>query len=213
MITPFPVSVLKPGSVHRPMPGIEVDIVDEEGNRVEDGVAGNLVMTKPWPSMLLDIFGKPELHAATYWPLGPGKYWAGDIATRDEDGLIWIHGRSDDVMNIAGHRIGNVELENAFLAHKAVADAAVIGIPDKIKGEVAKAFIVLQREFAALDDHNEIIRMLKSHIRKEVGPVAVIRSVEFVEALPRTSSGKIVRRVLKAREAGLQVDLGAVVED
>ena len=213
MITPFPVSVLKPGSVHRPMPGVEVDIVDEEGNPVEHGVAGNLVVTRPWPSMMLDIYGKPEMHDATYWPLGPGKYWAGDIATRDEDGLIWIHGRSDDVMNIAGHRIGNVELENAFLAHKAVADAAVIGIPDKIKGEVAKAYIVLQQEFAALDDHNEIIRMLKNHIRKEVGPVAVIRSVEFVEALPRNNSGKIVRRVLKAREAGLQVDLSAVVED
>jgi acetyl-CoA synthetase len=116
-------------------------------------------------------------------------------------------------MNIAGHRIGNVELENAFLTHKAVAEAAVIGIPDKIKGEVAKAYIVLQAEFAALDDRNEIIRMLKTHIRKEVGPVAVIRSMEFVETLPRTSSGKIARRVLKAREAGVQVDLAAVVED
>jgi acetyl-CoA synthetase len=162
--------------------------------------------------MLLDIFRKPEIYDSVYWPLGPGKYWAGDIATRDEDGLIWIHGRSDDVMNIAGHRIGNVEVENAFLSHKAVADAAVIGIPDKIKGEVAKAFVVLQPEFAALDDHNEIIRMLKTHIRKEVGPVAVIRSVEFVDSLPRTRSGKLARRVLKAREAGEDIDLTAIAE-
>jgi acetyl-CoA synthetase len=213
MITPFPVSVLKPGSVHRPMPGVEVDIVDDDGQPVENGMAGNLVVTKPWPSMLLDVYGKPELYEGTYWPLGQGRYWAGDIATRDEDGLVWIHGRSDDVMNIAGHRIGNVEVENAFLSHKAVADAAVIGIPDKIKGEVAKAFVVLQPEFAALDDRNEIIRMLKTHLRKEVGPVAVIRSVEFVDALPRTRSGKIARRVLKAREAGVSIDMTAIAED
>jgi acetyl-CoA synthetase len=213
MITPFPVSVLKPGSVHRPMPGVEVDIVDDDGQPVENGMAGNLVVTKPWPAMLLDVYRKPELFETAYWPLGPGKYWAGDIATRDEDGLIWIHGRSDDIMNIAGHRIGNVEVENAFLSHKAVADAAVIGIPDKIKGEVAKAFVVLQPEFAALDDRNEIIRMLKTHLRKEVGPVAVIRSVEFVDALPRTRSGKIARRVLKAREAGVNIDMTAIAED
>jgi acetyl-CoA synthetase len=195
------------------MPGIEVDVVDDDGSPLEAGVAGNLVVTRPWPSMLLDVYRKPDVFDATYWPQGPGKYWAGDIATRDEDGLIWIHGRSDDVMNIAGHRIGNVEVENAFLSHKAVTEAAVIGIADKIKGEVAKAFVVLQPEFAALDDRNEIIRMLKNHIRKEVGPVAVIRSVEFVEALPRTRSGKIARRVLKAQECGVAIDLTAIAED
>jgi acetyl-CoA synthetase len=163
--------------------------------------------------MLLGLFHKPELYTKTYWPLGPELFWAGDIAHRDEDGLIWIHGRSDDVMNIAGHRIGNVELENAFLTHKAVSEAAVIGIHDKIKGEVGKAFIVLQPEFAVLDDRNEIIRMLKNHIRKEVGPVAVIRSVEFLDKLPKTRSGKIARRVLKAREAGTETDLSAIAEE
>ena len=213
MISPFPVSVLKPGSVHRPLPGIEVDVVNDQGEPVRTGEQGNLVVTKPWPSMLLGLYRKPDLFRSTYWPLGPGQYWAGDIATRDEDGLIWIHGRSDEALNIAGHRIGNVELENAFLSHKAVADVAVIGIPDKIKGEVAKAFVVLQPEFAVLDDRNEIVRMLKAHMRKEVGPVAVIRSVEFVDTLPRTRSGKIVRRVLKAREAGIETDMSSIVED
>lgn len=213
MITPFPVSVLKPGSVHRPVPGIMVDVVDDQGHPVPTGVQGNLVITQPWPSMLLDLDRKPDLYQSGYWPLGPNLYWTGDIVTKDDDGLIWIHGRSDDIMNIAGHRIGNVELENAFLMHKAVVDVAVVGIPDKIKGEVGKAFVVLTPDFAMLEDRNEIIRMLKDHLRKEVGPVAVIRSIEFVDSLPRTNSGKIARRMLKDREAGIAMDPSLLAED
>lgn len=197
VITPFPVSVLKPGSVHRAIPGVDAEVVDDAGNPVPVGKKGNLILTRPWPSMMLGLFRKPELYETTYWPQGAKQYWAGDIASRDEDGLLWIHGRSDDIINIAGHRIGNVEMENAFLTHKAVSDVAVIGVADKIKGEVAKAFVVLHPEFATLDDRNEIVRMLKNHIRKEVGPVAVLRSIVFVDALPRTRSGKIARRVLK----------------
>lgn len=212
MITPFPVSVLKPGSVHRPVPGIMVDIVDDQGQAVPTGVQGNLVITQPWPSMLLDLDRNSQKYQSTYWPLKTHWYWTGDIVSRDEDGLIWIHGRSDDILNIAGHRIGNVELENAFLAHKAVAEVAVVGIPDKIKGEVGKAFVVLRPDFAVLEDRNEIIRMLKEHLRKEIGPVAVIRVIEFVDTLPHTQSGKIARHILKDREAGIAKDPSLLAE-
>lgn len=213
MITPFPVSVLKPGAVHRPMPGVSIALTDSQGKSLPAGEAGHLVITRPWPSMLLGLYGKEELYQHTYWPLGIDMYWAGDIARRDEDGLVWIHGRSDDIMNIAGHRIANQEVENAFLTHKAVAEVAVIGVADKIKGEVAKAFVILQPDFAVLDDRNEVIRMLKNHVRKELGPVAVVRSIEFVNTLPKTRSGKIARRVLKASETGTDIDISLITED
>ena len=129
----------------------------------------------------------------------PGKYLAGDVAKRDEDGFLWIEGRADDVLNIAGHRLGTAELENAFRAHPAVAEAAVIGVPDKIKGEAAKAFIILNPGFAGTVD---LMVELQQHMRKELGPVAAIKSVEFREDLPRTKSGKILRRLLKSRETG-----------
>lgn len=200
MITPFPVSVLKPGSVHRSVPGIAIEVVDDDGQPVPPGVKGNLVITRPWPSMLLDLDQQSDLYQQIYWPLNQPWYWTGDMVTRDEDGLIWVHGRSDDTLNIAGHRISYLELENAFLAHKAVAQVAVIGLADKIKGQVAKAFVVLTPDFAALDDDNEIIRMLKNHVRKEIGPVASIRSIEFTTDLPRQADGSIDRQALYAQE-------------
>ncbi|AMD92226.1 acetyl-coenzyme A synthetase [Desulfomicrobium orale DSM 12838] len=185
MIAPLPVSALKPGSVHRPLPGIEADIVDSEGQAVPPGKKGGLVLTRPWPSMLLGLYRKAELYEAAYWNARK-HYRTGDTASRDEDGLIWVHGRNDGVMNIAGHRIGCAEVEKALMAHKAVAEAAVIGVPDKIKGEVGRAFIVLRPDFAVLDDRDEIIRMLKAHLRKEIGPVAVVRGMDFVDSLPKT---------------------------
>ena len=185
MIAPLPVSALKPGSVHRPLPGIETDIVDSEGQAVPPGKKGGLVLTRPWPSMLLGLYRKAELYEAAYWNARK-HYRTGDTASRDEDGLIWVHGRNDGVMNIAGHRIGCAEVEKALMTHKAVAEAAVIGVPDKIKGEVGRAFIVLRPDFAVLDDRDEIIRMLKAHLRKEIGPVAVVRGMDFVDSLPKT---------------------------
>ena len=202
MISPLPISLLKPGSVTKPLPGVEVDIVDREGNSVPPGVGGLLVITRPWPSMMTGFYndqaGEGERYREAFSRF-PGKYLAGDVAKRDEDGYLWIQGRADDVLNIAGHRLGTAEMENAFRSHPAVAEAAIIGVPDKIKGEAAKAFIILIQDAQPSDD---LILDLKHHMRKELGPVAVIKSIEFRTTLPRTRSGKILRRVLKAEELG-----------
>jgi acetyl-CoA synthetase len=202
MISPLPVSLLKPGSVSKPLPGIDADVVDEQGNPVPPGRGGQLVIKKPWPSMLRTLYKDPEGYKKTYWERIPGMYLAGDVARKDEDGYFWIHGRSDDVLNIAGHRIGSVDLESALDSHRAVAEAAVIGIPDSIKGEVAKGFVVLKEEYQAVEDPLELVKELKAHIRRELGPVAVIKSIEFRENLPKTRSGKIMRRILRAEELG-----------
>ncbi|MBZ4685831.1 MAG: acetate/CoA ligase [Desulfomicrobiaceae bacterium] len=198
MISPFPVSVLKPGSVHRPLPGISADIVDAHGASVPSGVVGRLVITQPWPSMPLECVHEAG-EAPSAWQ--NGQFDTGDLAVRDEDGLIHIQGRADAVLNIAGHRLSCAEIELALTTHKAVAAAAVIGVPDRIKGEVAKAFVVLTPEFAALEDPGEIIRLLRQHVRKEIGPVAVLRSVVFVEAIPRAEDGAPDRAALKAQES------------
>ena len=198
MISPLPVSALKPGSVAKALPGIEADVVDEKGCSLPPGKGGLLVITKPWPGMFTAVYNDPERYEE-YWNTIPGVYFAGDVARKDEDGYIWIQGRADDVLKISGHRIGNAEVEAALLAHKAVAETAVVGVPDKIKGEVAKAFIILNKDF---DPSDELAMALKEHVRKELGPVAVVKSFEFTDSLPRTNSGKIMRRVLKARELG-----------
>ncbi|MFW6324335.1 MAG: acetate--CoA ligase, partial [Desulfovibrionales bacterium] len=173
MISPMPVSLLKPGSVHKPLPGIEADILDDQGNPVSPGKGGQLVITKPWPSMIRTLYKDPEGYKRTYWEKYPGKYLAGDVVSRDEDGFFWVHGRSDDVLNIAGHRIGSVDLESAIVSHRSVAEAAVIGIPDTIKGQVAKGFVVLNDDNAGVDDPMELIKELKEHVRRELGPIAV----------------------------------------
>lgn len=201
MISPLPISLLKPGSVTKPLPGVEADVVDKEGNPVTDGKGGLLVVTKPWPAMMTGLWNDDDRYKE-YWEKVPGVYYAGDVARKDEDGYIWIQGRADDVINIAGHRIGSAELEAAFGAHRAVSECAVIGVPDKIKGEAAKAFVLLNSDFEADDD---LIKDLKRTIRNELGPVAVIKSIEFRDTLPKTSSGKIMRRVLKAEESGHEI--------
>lgn len=210
MISPLPVSVLKPGSCTKPLPAIEADVVDDKGNPVPPGKGGQLVIRNPWPSMLRTLYKDPERYKKTYWEKIPGVYLAGDMARKDEDGYIWIQGRSDDVMNIAGHRLGSAELESALVAHKAVAEAAAIGIPDKIKGEVAKAFVTLAEGYEPSDD---LIKELKMHIRNELGPVAIVKTIEFRDKLPKTRSGKIVRRVLKAEELGQEVGDTSTLED
>jgi acetyl-CoA synthetase len=210
MISPLPVSVLKPGSCTKPLPSIDADVVDEKGNPVPPGKGGLLIIRKPWPSMLRTLYNDPERYKKTYWEKIPGVYLAGDMARKDEDGYIWIQGRSDDVMNIAGHRLGSAELESALVAHKAVAEAAAIGIPDKIKGEVAKAFVTLKVGFEASE---ELVKELKAHIRTELGPVAIVKTIEFRDKLPKTRSGKIMRRVLKAEEMGQEVGDTSTLED
>ncbi|RQD77528.1 acetate--CoA ligase [Desulfonatronospira sp. MSAO_Bac3] len=212
MISPFPITLLKPGSCSKPLPGIEADVVDEEGNPVPPGKGGQLIIKKPWPSMLRTLYKDPERYKKTYWEKIPGVYLAGDVARKDEDGYFWIQGRSDDVISIAGHRVGSAEIESALVAHKAVSEAAVIGVPDKIKGEVAKAFVTLSAEYT-VDDPDELIKTLKSHVRSELGPVAVIKGIEFRDTLPKTRSGKIMRRVLKAQELGEDVGDTSTLED
>jgi acetyl-CoA synthetase len=215
MISPLPISLLKPGSVNKPLPGIEADIVDDQGQPVPPGKGGLLVLKKPWPAMMTTLWEDPEGYKAQYWDKVPGGvYYAGDVARRDEDGYIWIQGRHDDVLNIAGHRIGNSELESGLNAHKWVAESAVIGIPDAIKGEVAKAFVVLRDGWRdEYDSAEDLVKHLKTHIRKELGPVAVIKSIEFKPDLPKTRSGKIVRRILKAQELGQDVGDTSTLED
>ncbi|WP_291320323.1 acetate--CoA ligase [Desulfonatronospira sp.] len=212
MISPFPITLLKPGSCSKPLPGIEADVVDDEGNPVPPGKGGQLIIKKPWPSMLRTLYKDPERYKKTYWEKIPGVYLAGDVARKDEDGYFWIQGRSDDVISIAGHRVGSAEIESALVAHKAVSEAAVIGVPDKIKGEVAKAFVTLSAEYT-VDDPDELIKALKSHVRSELGPVAVIKGIEFRDTLPKTRSGKIMRRVLKAQEMGEDVGDTSTLED
>ena len=209
-------SLLKPGSVNKPLPGIEADVVDEQGNPLPPGTGGMLVLKKPWPAMMSTMYKDPERYRKTYWEKIPGGvYYAGDVARKDEDGYYWIQGRADDVLNIAGHRIGTAELESAFVAHRWVNEAAVIGVPDPIKGEVAKAFLILidgwQKDYDSADD---LVSALSTHMLKELGPVAVIKSMEFVTELPKTRSGKIMRRVLKAKELGEDVgDLSTLEKD
>lgn len=193
MISPTPVSVLKPGSVTKPLPGIEADVVDSSGDPVPDGKGGLLVIRKPWPAMMAGVYGDDSLVREHYWGHIPGLFYAGDVARKDEDGYFWIQGRADDVLNISGHRIGTAELESALTSHAHVAEAVVIGIPDKIKGQAAKAFVTLNHGVNPSDD---LSRELKEHIRRELGPVVIVKGIEFMDELPKTSSGKIERNAL-----------------
>ncbi len=204
MISPLPVSPLKPGSATKPLPGIDADVVDEEGNPVPLGKGGHLIIKKPWPSMFRTLYKDEERYINAYWKEIPGcVYSAGDIARKDEDGYYWIQGRSDDVLKIAGHRIGTSEVESAFVSHPAVAEAAVICKSDPIKGEVIKAFVILKEGYKL---NTQLIEELKKHVRYELGPVAVLGAIKQVESLPKTRSGKIMRRILRAQEKG--EDLG-----
>jgi acetyl-CoA synthetase len=202
MITPVPSVGLKPGSATRPFPGIEVDVVDEEGNSCAPGVDGMLVVKQPWPGMLRTVFGDPDRYVNQYWTAykKQGWYLAGDSARKDEDGYIWIIGRIDDVIKVSGYRLGTAEIESGLVSHPSVAEAAVIGVPDEVRGNIIYAYCILVSGHWGSE---ELSDQLKEHIRKVVGPIAVPSKIEFVEALPKTRSGKIMRRVLKARAQGL----------
>lgn len=211
LVSPVPVAPLKPGSATKPLPGIEAEVVDKDGNPVPVGKGGYLIIKTPWPAMLRTIYKDPERYIKTYWKVIPGDvYCAGDIARKDEDGYFWIQGRADDVIKIAGHRIGTSEVESAFVSHPAVAEAAVIGKPDPVRGEIIKAFLILKEGHTLTPD---LIPELKAHVRHELGPIAVIGEIVQVKTLPKTRSGKIMRRVLKARELGEEVgDTSTLIE-
>ena len=199
MISPVPSTTLKPGSATRPLPGVEVDVVNEEGESCASNEDGYLVIKRPWPGMLRTVYGDPDRYVEQYWKrfANQGWYLTGDSARRDDDGYIWIIGRIDDVLKVAGYRLGTAEVESALVSHPAVAEAAVIGLPDALKGNVIHAFCILNAGVDAPDE-----AALKDHVRKEMGPIAVPAKVEIVDALPKTRSGKIMRRVLRARALG-----------
>ena len=197
--TPATIPV-RPGRVGVAMPGAELDIVDREGVPItEPDKGGLLVIKKPFPHFYRTVFGDPERQAKD-WNTIPGVYLTGDVALRDADGYYMVVGRADDVLNVAGHRIGSAEVESALVSNAAVAEAAVIGIPDELRGEVIKAFVTLRM---GQDPSEEIVAALKLHVREELGPIAVPAEIDFMPVLPKTRSGKIMRRLLKANELGL----------
>jgi acetyl-CoA synthetase len=200
MITPVPSYPLKPGSGTKPFPGVQAEVLDEAGKPVAPGEEGALVLTTPWPSMLRGIYKDPERFKEQYWSRYPGKYLTGDSAKVDEDGYFWIIGRTDDVIKVSGYRLGTAEIESALVSHPAVAESAAIGIPHDVRGNVIYAYVILKAGHEAGD---ELAGELIQHVGREVGPIAKPQQIEFVESLPKTRSGKIMRRLLKARAQGL----------
>lgn len=201
VITPMPSVPLKPGTATRPFPGQEVDVVDDDGNSCAAGVEGKLVLKRPWPAMLRTVWGDPDRYVKQYWSeFGDrGWYLAGDSARKDEDGYIWVIGRIDDVIKVSGYRLGTAEIESGLVSHAQVAEAAVIAVPDELRGNSIYAYCILN---AGVEGNDALVKALKEHVRHEVGPIAVPAHIEFVEKLPKTRSGKIMRRVLKARAMG-----------
>ncbi|HSM71747.1 MAG TPA: acetate--CoA ligase [Anaerolineales bacterium] len=200
MITPTPVVPLKPGSGTRPFFGQEAEIVDEEGNPVGDDTEGYLVLKNPWPSMLRTIYGDEDRYVEQYWSKNPGKYTTGDSAKRDQDGYFWIIGRVDDVLKVSGHRLGTAEVESALVSHPDVAEAAAIGLPHEVKGQGIHCFVLLR---TGVTGTPELAEELRQHVAATMGAIARPEEVNNVDKLPKTRSGKIMRRVLKARAQGL----------
>jgi acetyl-CoA synthetase len=196
MISPLPgVTHAKPGSAMTAIPGIAAEVVDDAGNPVDNGEGGYLVITEPWPSMLRTIWGDDERYKETYWARWPQYYFAGDGARKDEDGAIWLLGRVDDVMNVSGHRLSTTEIESALVSHPKVAESAVVGATDDTTGQAVVAFVILRE--SAGDGGQEIVEELRAHVGKEIGPIAKPRQIMIVPELPKTRSGKIMRRLLR----------------
>ncbi|NCO74519.1 MAG: acetate--CoA ligase [Cyanobacteria bacterium] len=208
MITPLPgATPTKPGSATHPFPGIIADIVDLDGNPVSDNEGGYLVIKHPWPGMMRTVYGDPDRFRNTYWEHiapkdGQYLYFAGDGARRDEDGYFWVMGRVDDVINVSGHRLGTMEVESALVSHPAVAEAAVVGKPDEVKGEDICAFVTLENGFNPSD---ELANELKAHVVQEIGAIARPAEIKFTEGMPKTRSGKIMRRLLRSLASGQEV--------
>jgi len=197
MISPVPgITATKPGSAMAALPGIVAKVVDDEGKEVKKGHGGYLVISEPWPSMLRGIWGEPERYAENYWSRFPGQYFAGDGAKLDNDGAIWLLGRVDDVMNVSGHRISTTEVESALVSHEAVAEAAVVGATDAMTGQGIVAFVILRGGIPHVGGE-ELLKELKAHVTKEIGAIARPRQIVVVAELPKTRSGKIMRRLLR----------------
>jgi acetyl-CoA synthetase len=196
MISPLPgVTAGKPGSAMTAIPGISAEVVDDAGEPVPNGSGGYLVLTEPWPAMLRTLWGDDQRFKDTYWSRFPGRYFAGDGAKKDDDGDIWLLGRVDDVMNVSGHRLSTTEIESALVSHPKVAEAAVVGATDETTGQAVCAFVILRE--SAGDGGTEIVQELRNHVAKEIGAIAKPRQIMVVQELPKTRSGKIMRRLLR----------------
>jgi acetyl-CoA synthetase len=203
MITPLPGAIpTKPGSATLPFFGVDAAVVDERGEEVGANVGGKLIIRKPWPSMLRTIYRDKERYRKQYWREFKGRYLTGDGARRDEDGYFWIVGRIDDVLNVAGHRLGTSEIESALVAHAQVAEAAVVGRPDEMKGQAVVAFVTLK---GSVTPSTGLKAELLDHVSEHIGAIAKPDEVRFAEALPKTRSGKIMRRLLKEIASGKTV--------
>lgn len=203
MLAPFPgATPTKPGSATLPFFGVDAAVVDDDGKEVPAGVTGKLIIRRPWPSMLRSIYGDATRYRTTYWNDFKGAYFTGDGARRDKDGYFWIIGRVDDVLNVSGHRIGTAEVEGALVSHSQIAEAAVVGRPDDLKGQAIVAFVSLKQGFTASDELKESIR---KHVAKEIGALAKPDDLKFTDALPKTRSGKIMRRLLREIAAGREI--------
>ncbi|MDX2458329.1 MAG: AMP-binding protein, partial [Gammaproteobacteria bacterium] len=209
---------MKPGSATRPFFGVQPAIVDGEGNILEGAAEGNHVMTHPWPGQMRDVYGDHQRFIDTYFSAYPGKYFTGDGARRDEDGDYWITGRVDDVLIVSGHNLGTAELESALVLHDTVAEAAIVGYPHDIKGQGIYAYVTL---VSGIEPSDELRNELVKHVRKEIGPIATPDIIQWAPALPKTRSGKIMRRILRKIAANEVDSLGdtstlaepAVVDD
>jgi acetyl-CoA synthetase len=216
MISPLPgVTTLKPGSATFPLPGIQAEVVDNEGRKVERG-GGYLTLTRPWPGMLRGIYGDPERYRDTYWSRFPDRYFAGDGAKIDDDGYLWLLGRVDDVMNVSGHRVSTTEVESALVDHPTVAEAAVVGAKDETTGQAIIAFVTLKAGAETDHEHGEALR---AHVAVRIGAISRPKTIIFTDDLPKTRSGKIMRRLLRdvaeGRDLGDTTTLAdpAVVEE
>ena len=199
MMSPLPgATPTKPGSCTKPLPGVIPVIVDSSGREIDDASGGWLTIAHPWPGMLRGIWGDDERYQEVYWSKVPGKYLAGDNARRDADGYYWIMGRIDDVLNVSGHRLSTIEIESALVSHPNVAEAAAVGRPDELKGEAVAVFVTLR----GAEPSEELRKELVKHVRNQIGALAQPDEVRFTNALPKTRSGKIMRRLLKDIAAG-----------
>ncbi|WP_018880804.1 acetate--CoA ligase [Thioalkalivibrio sp. ALE30] len=207
MIAPIPgATTLVPGSCTQALPGVAADVVDEQGNSLGADQGGYLVIKKPWPHMLRTVWGDDQRYKDTYWPKFGGKYYlAGDSARRDSEGNFWIMGRIDDVLNVSGHRMGTMEVESALVAHKAVAEAAVVGRPHDVKGEAIVAFVILQGDRLTGDEADAMIKELRNWVADQIGPIAKPDDIRFADGLPKTRSGKIMRRLLRSIAKGEEI--------
>jgi len=200
MITPLPITPLKPGSATRPFFGIDADVVDDDGNPTPPGEEGYLVIKSPWPGMLRTILKDPERYKEQYWSKYGNMYLAGDSARKDDDGYIWVIGRIDDVIKVSGYRLGTAEVESALVSHPAVAEAAAIGLPHELKGNAIHTYVILK---AGVEKSDSLAEELRNHVGHEIGPIAKPEDIQFVDNLPKTRSGKIMRRLLRTRALGL----------